>query len=231
MTSRGESVKTSINRCLLIACAALTARCGPAASPGAGPDTAATARALAPPSPEAARALLAAVHPTGVEMDWDDQRMIPARVRLLGGWRSAASSSDQALAFFDSAGSAWGLTAPREQLRIEATVAGIGGLRTVKLAQYHHGVPVVGGALRVGLRADGAVHVVHGAVERGVEAVDVTPRVARDGAIDLALAGRGPDASAREPALVVLPSWFGGRDTRPPRLAWMRPRPMADRKN
>jgi hypothetical protein len=210
-------VKTSINSYLLIACAVLTARCGPAAEP----DTAATARALAPPSPEAARALLGAVHPTGMEMDWDDQRMIPARVRLLGGWRSAASSSDQALAFFDAAGSAWGLSAPREQLRMAATVAGIAGLRTVKLEQYHRGVPVVGGALRVGMRADGAVHVVQGAVERGVAAVDVTPRVARDAARSLALAGRGLDASASEPRLVVLPSWFGGRDTRPPRLAWL----------
>ena len=89
------------------------------------------------------------------------------------------------------------------------------------LAQYHGGVPVLGGGVSRQL-ADGVTVSIFGTLHEGID-VDTAPRVPADEALALvaARAGAGP-AAAGPPSLVILPTLAGDYV-----LAWRTP--MADR--
>ena len=208
---------------VLLACAACGTgeRAGPEVQPAHAAPL--STDELTPGAAQRARArdLLEALHP-GVQVDWDRPFAGPARVRFPEGWRGPAAGAtpqETALALFDAAGAAWGMTAPREELRVSAVVREANGYTTVKLSQRHRGVLVYGTALQVGLGRAGEVRAVLGTFAAGL-GVDPAPGHGRAAAAARALQAGRPGETVGSSALVVMPEVSEERVGGAGRLAW-----------
>ncbi len=87
---------------------------------------------------------------------------------------------------------------------VEPHVLRAGLHTTVRLTQSYRGIPVLGKTVAVHLDADGRVRLAMIDVAKGL-AVDVTPAVSVEGAIDAVRARVGADVRAREPQLAIEP--------------------------
>lgn len=90
--------------------------------------------------------------------------------------KRSASAALPALEFFARHGSVFGIENAEAELRVTGSVTDRLGQRHTTLDQVFHGIPVVGGMLRLHALPDGRIHAVNGLFVPGIE-VDPQPRV------------------------------------------------------
>ena len=123
------------------------------------------------------------------------------------------------MSFFDVAGAAWGMKAPRDELRSARIVSDATGYSTVKLAQFHDGVPVEGMELQIALGRENEVRVVMGAYAPGL-ALDTKPSLSAKQAKTAALKSAPTPGIALSTSLVILAPATGIPGIENSRLAW-----------
>ncbi len=113
--------------------------------------------------------------------------------------------------FLDQHGHIFGLTARAQQLNLkDATVDGLGHRHT-SYAQFHRGIPVFGGLLRVHQDAQGAVHAANGAFFPIRADLNIVPSIGTQDAVNRAAALlrlTAPDVETAD-LVIVDPGWYG----------------------
>jgi len=85
----------------------------------------------------------------------------------------ASSPEDKAYNFFDQYGAMFGITAARDQLRVDKVLSDDAGT-TVRLKQFHGSLPVFNVTMAVHLNRDGAVTAVNGTFVPNIKVRDVS---------------------------------------------------------
>ncbi|HRR86142.1 MAG TPA: M4 family metallopeptidase, partial [Phycisphaerae bacterium] len=131
------------------------------------------------------------------------------------------AAQDPAMAFLDAHGKAFGISDPAVQLAGYRVDADSLGFTHSTYRQYHKGVRVFGGVVKVHEDAAGRVYAANGDFLPVPDDLAVTPVVkpADAEAAAIRLVNRGTPSIEHAELVVVDPAWYGGRATGP-RLAY-----------